>query len=106
MEIRGKFIYADKGKFLHRIGSDVYGVQSSLLDGDTIESFEQVDKIPEPKETEEIRNRIAELKAELTATDYISLKAFEGGDVSNHPNWKEKRQALRDEINKLEGQLK
>lgn len=110
MEIKGNFIYADKGTFVHRIGSDIYGVQMSLLNGDTIANFEQVYEIPTSKFSEEElaekRNRIAELKAQLRETDYISLKAFEGGDVSNHPGWKEKRQALRDEINLLEEQLK
>lgn len=108
MEIKGNFIYADKGTYIHRKGSNIYGVQMSLLNGDTIANFEQVYEIPTSKFSEEElaekRNRIAELKAQLRETDYISLKAFEGGDVSKYGNWKGQRQAIRDEINKLEGE--
>ena len=47
--------------------------------------------------------KIQELKEELSQSDYIALKAFEGADMAEYPNWKEKRQGLRDEINRLEG---
>lgn len=46
--------------------------------------------------------QIQTLKENLVATDYIALKAFEGQDVSAYPDWKEKRQTIRDEINRLE----
>ena len=49
------------------------------------------------------RQRIQELKEELSGTDYIALKAFEGADMAEYPGWKQKRQGLRDEINRLEG---
>lgn len=46
--------------------------------------------------------KIQELKEELSQSDYIALKAFEGADMAEYPNWKQKRQGLRDEINRLE----
>ncbi|GEM_PF-4334873 len=46
--------------------------------------------------------RIQELKEELSRSDYIALKAFEGADMAEYPNWKEKRQGLRDEINRID----
>lgn len=47
--------------------------------------------------------KIQQLKEELSQSDYIALKAFEGADMAEYPNWKQKRQGLRDEINRLEG---
>lgn len=46
--------------------------------------------------------KIQELKEELQSTDYIALKAFEGRDVSEHGNWQQRRQDIRDNINELQ----
>ena len=46
--------------------------------------------------------KIQELKEELQSTDYIALKAYEGRDVSEHGNWQERRQDIRDSINALQ----
>ena len=46
--------------------------------------------------------KIRQLKEELSQSDYIALKAFEGADMAEYPDWKQKRQGLRDEINRLE----
>ena len=48
------------------------------------------------------QQRIQDLKEELSQSDYIALKAFEGADMTEYPNWKQKRQGLRDEINRLD----
>ena len=48
-------------------------------------------------------NKIERLKDKLYATDYIVLKEYEGIDVSEHGNFHEERQAIRDEINRLQG---
>lgn len=48
-------------------------------------------------------NYIERLKDALHATDYIAIKASEGCDVTSHGNWKTERQAIRDEINRIEG---
>lgn len=47
-------------------------------------------------------NRIERLKDALHATDYIAIKASEGCDVTSHGDWKTERQAIRDEINRIE----
>lgn len=46
--------------------------------------------------------KIQQLKEELQASDYIALKAFEGRDVSEHGNWQQRRQDIRDSINELQ----
>lgn len=47
-------------------------------------------------------NKIERLKDRLYATDYIVLKEYEGIDVSEHGNFHEERQSIRDEINRLQ----
>lgn len=47
-------------------------------------------------------NYIERLKDALHDTDYIAIKASEGCDVSDHGEWKAERQAIRDEINRVE----
>ncbi len=59
----------------------------------------------EPTEEDKRQQRMAEIQAELAATDYIALKAFEGEDMSEHEGWKEKRKALREEYRRLEEKL-
>ena len=56
----------------------------------------------EPTEEDKRQQRMAEIQAELAATDYIALKAFEGEDMTEHEGWKEKRKALREEYRRLE----
>lgn len=46
--------------------------------------------------------KIQQLKEELQSTDYIALKAYEGRDVSEHGDWKQHRQDIRDNINELQ----
>lgn len=46
--------------------------------------------------------KIQQLKEELQSTDYIALKAFEGRDVSEHGDWQQRRQDMRDSINALQ----
>ena len=46
--------------------------------------------------------KIQQLKEELQSTDYIALKAFEGRDVSEHGDWQQRRQDIRDNINALQ----
>lgn len=47
-------------------------------------------------------DRMAEIQAELAATDYLALKAFEGEDMSEYEGWRERRAALRAEYRQLE----
>ena len=48
------------------------------------------------------KQRMKEILAELQATDYLALKAYEGEDMSEHPDWKENRASLRAEYRQLE----
>lgn len=48
------------------------------------------------------QQKIQQLKEELQSTDYIALKAFEGRDVSEHGDWQQRRQDIRDSINALQ----
>ena len=46
--------------------------------------------------------KIQQLKETLQSTDYIALKAYEGRDVSEHGDWQQRRQYIRDSINELQ----
>lgn len=60
---------------------------------------------PEPPEPT-VEDRIAELKANLSATDYQAIKYAEGWLTDEeYAPIKAQRQAWRDEINELEGKL-
>ena len=48
---------------------------------------------------------MSEILTELAQTDYLALKAFEGEDMTEHPEWKEHRAALREEYRQLESNL-
>lgn len=68
---------------------------------------EYIEPTPQPVSEEtksymERQRRMSEIQRELKATDYIAIKAFEGEDVSEYGDWKEKRKALRVEYNELE----
>lgn len=73
----------------------IYEVDYLDVNGDVILKL----KTPETK--------IAELKANLNATDYQAIKFAEGVlSASEYKAIKEQRQAWRDEINELEKEIK
>ena len=59
-----------------------------------------------PTEADTIREEIEACKQELSDTDYIALKAYEGEDMTEYGDWKADRHALRVRINALEARLK
>lgn len=52
-----------------------------------------------------IQNRMYEIQNQLTSTDYIAIKAFEGEDMTKYGNWRQTRHSLREEYNQLEETL-
>lgn len=52
MRIEEDKIYADEGKVIHRIGSDVYGSAIWLIKGEDETDFEELDHYPTPEEVE------------------------------------------------------
>lgn len=68
---------------------------------------EYVEPTPEPISEEvqlsiDRQRRMSEIKAELSSTDYLVFKEYEGYDMSEYGKWKEKRKMLREEYNTLE----
>ena len=45
-------VYSDAGKYVHRIGSDVYFTRATIRKGDTADMYEEVDEIPKYTEDE------------------------------------------------------
>lgn len=52
IQITSKEVYSDSGKFVHRLGTESYFKRSTLLPGDTVGKFEEVDEIPEETGTD------------------------------------------------------
>lgn len=47
IQVTGKEVYSDSDKFVHRLGTESYFKRSTLLPGDMVEKFEEVDAIPD-----------------------------------------------------------
>lgn len=59
LHITDKEIYSDAG-FVHRIATDSYFKRGTLIAGDTLDNFEEVDSVPEPEDTS-YNDRVNEL---------------------------------------------
>ena len=61
IQVTDKEVYSDSDKYVHRLGTESYFKRSTLLPGDTVEKFEEVDAIPEETGTsynEEVNSMI------------------------------------------------
>lgn len=72
---------------------------------------EYVEPVPEPLSEEaqayrDRQNRMAQIVRELSKTDYLVFKAYEGYDMSEYGDWQAERNALREEYNALEEEQK
>lgn len=47
IQVTGKEVYSDSDKYVHRLGTESYFKRSTLLPGDTVDKFEEVDAVPE-----------------------------------------------------------
>ena len=105
-------------KYRHKETGALYNGKSIVVDDRRIinptekmlleagyEPYEEPVMNYEPTEEDKRQQRMAEIQAELAATDYLALKAFEGEDMTEHEGWKEKRKALREEYRRLEEKL-
>lgn len=71
-------ISASEGKYLHKIGSDVYFKKGNMLPNQTIDDYEEVDEIPKYT-TEEYKTKVKELvreKYDVEEELAIRRKAF------------------------------
>ena len=61
IQITGKEVYSDSDKYVHRLVTESYFKRSTLLPGDTVDKFEEVDAVPEQPSidyNEEVNNMI------------------------------------------------
>lgn len=120
MYTEGNFIYAEHNMMLiDKTNDAVLGPRVSIkrytmkdLVGNILEkpiemTQEYYYEVPNPVAIrEEIEQQIADLKAQLVATDYQCLKFVEGYLTENeYKPIKEQRQCWRDKINELEQSL-
>ena len=100
--------YTEGSTMTKRVNNGVFsGIPSveQLTDWGFEEWVEPAPTPYEPTEEDVRKQRMDEILAELAATDYLALKAFEGEDMAEHPGWKEKRAALRAEYRQLESEV-
>lgn len=82
MEIKEKEIIASENKYIHRKSSDIYFKRCILLNGETLENFEEVDNIPD-EELEIIRKaKIDELNAYYNNEGNNGVNEFFVNDIS------------------------
>ena len=73
---------------------------------DYVKTGEELIREETERKNEELRFQIYELKAQLSATDYKTLKYAEGElTAEEYAETKELRKGLREQINKLESQI-
>lgn len=104
-----RYINKETGEFyngLYIIVDDkqVFNPTEEILLANGYEEKEVPVEVYTPTEEDIRLQRMEEILQQLKDTDYLSLKAFEGEDMSEHPTWKEDRKALREEYRKLENQ--
>lgn len=74
MKIEGKMIIAGEGKKLHRIGSDAYFSRATLLPGETLDSFEEVEEVPDIEAERRYEERVNELiRRKYSLSEELSL---------------------------------
>ncbi|MBO4468701.1 MAG: hypothetical protein J5766_05310 [Clostridia bacterium] len=110
MTKNGNVITADDGKMLVR--GETRSRQVILGKSDSPENWSETNMTEEERsavrtETEKLNlKKIAELKEQLTATDYKAIKYFEGWiSEEDYAPVKSLRQSLREQINLLEKSL-
>lgn len=61
--IENNQVYSTMGKFVHRIGTDSYFKRGTILKSDSVDSFEEVDEIPNTDDSsykEKVREAVHE----------------------------------------------
>lgn len=74
IQIKDNEIYSDKGRLVHRIGTDDYFRHSTALPSDTADEFEEVDELPSYTE-EEYKAKVRSLIAmRYTIEDELAIQ--------------------------------
>lgn len=84
MKIQGKEIVADEGKYLHRIGSDIYFTRCTLLQGEGVENFEEVFEKPNEEDVELEQLKQQKIEELNVYYDSNAVNIFYVGDI---PMW-------------------
>lgn len=66
-------VYSDAGKYVHRIGSDVYFVRSTIRKGDTADMYEEVDDVPKYTEAEYKAKVEEKIRERYTISDEFAI---------------------------------
>ena len=66
-------VYSDAGKYVHRIGSDVYFTRATIRKGDTADMYEEVDEVPKYTEAEYKAKVEEKIRERYTTSDELAI---------------------------------
>lgn len=84
-------------------GENGYSYYEEVLDHEP--SQEEYDAFVSVGEKHLTRQRMSEIKSELSSLDYLTSKYVDGEDMTEYGDWQGHRKALREEYRQLEEQL-
>lgn len=73
IQITDKEITSTEGKYVHRIGTDVYFKRATKLPTDTAEMFEEVDVLPSMTETEYKEKIVERIREKYSLNDELGI---------------------------------
>lgn len=66
-------VYSTTGKFVHRIGTENYFKKGTVLKSDSVDSFEEVDKIPNVNEPSYKEQVVAKIRERYSVDDELAI---------------------------------
>lgn len=95
--IKNKQVYSDSGKYIRRIGSDMYFRRGSALPTDTVELFEEIDELPKYTE-DEYKKKVEELiSLKYSISDEIAIINNSKDNTEKHLREYDEYMVYRDE---------
>ena len=73
IQITDKEITSTEGKYVHRLGTDVYFKRATKLPTDTPEMFEEADSIPEPTGLDYKEKVVEKVRRKYTVDDELAI---------------------------------
>ena len=73
IQITDKEITSTDGKYVHRLGTDVYFKRATKLPADTPEMFEEADSIPEPPAFDYKEKVVEKIREKYSVDDELAI---------------------------------
>lgn len=80
IQIQGIEVFSDGGKWIRRKGDNTYFRRATVLKGETEDSFEEVDSIPDPEVQQAIAGKLRQI-ADYDTSPAVNSFKLDGADV-------------------------